>query len=107
MDFRFQRYIREWALKNLGDGNFDRVAWAGGVFDIEDILEQIGLSKKLHSIKKVVLINHEDCGKYGEMGTKEKHSEDLNETKEKILEIHPDLTVETYFLSLDGTFEEV
>lgn len=40
-------------------------------------MSQIDISVKLHSIKKVVLTNHEDCGAYGAEGTEEKHRQDL------------------------------
>lgn len=107
MDFRLQKYIEDWANKNLGEKNYDRVAWAGGVFDLEGILNQVRLSKKLHDIQKVILVNHEDCGGYGEAGTIQKHTEDLKSTKEKILVENPNLEVATYYLHLDGTFEKV
>src|SRR3990172_8777477 len=73
-DFRFQEYIDNRIAENFPPGSFDRVAIAGGVFDFEYVLKQIEISKRLHHIKKVVLINHEDCGAYGEAGTPEKHA---------------------------------
>ena len=80
---------------------------AGGMNNLEIILGQIDISVKLHHIQKVVLINHEDCGAYGEAGTSQKHSEDLKTAKAKIKAIYPDLEVETYYLHLDGTFEQI
>ena len=105
IDFRFQDFISQWISQNLPPKSYDRVAFAGGVKNLETILGQIEISKRLHDIKKVVLINHEDCGAYGEQGTPEKHSEDLKNAATKIKELHPDLEVETYYLHLDGTFE--
>ena len=107
IDFRFQEYIDNRIAENFPPGSFDRVAIAGGVFDFEYVLKQIEISKRLHHIKKVVLINHEDCGAYGEAGTSQKHSEDLKTAKAKIKAIYPDLEVETYYLHLDGTFEQI
>lgn len=107
MDFRFQKYIEDWANKNLGEKNYDRVAWAGGVYDIDGILNQVRLSKKLHDVKKVVLINHEDCGAYGKEGTPQRHTEDLENARAKIKQLHPDLEVEAYYLHLDGTFQTI
>ncbi len=105
IDFRFQEYINSWISENFAPKSFDRVAIAGGVFDLEYILKQIEISKRLHHIKKVVLINHEDCGAYGELGTAEKHSEDLKNAAAKIKEKYADLEVETYYLHLDSAFE--
>lgn len=105
IDFRLQECINNWIAQNFAPRTFDRVAWAGGVKNLEAILSQIEIAKKLHHIKKVVLINHEDCGAYGEKGTEEKHAQDLAAAKAKILSRFPELTVDTYYLTLDGTFE--
>ena len=105
MDFRFQEYINKWIAENFKPKTFDRVALAGGVFDLEYTLKQIEISHRLHHIKKVVLINHEDCGAYGETGTPEKHTEDLKNAAIKVNQQFPNLTVETYYLHLNGTFE--
>lgn len=107
IDFRFQEYINFWISENFAPKTYDRVAIAGGVFDLEYILKQISISKRLHQIKKVVLINHEDCGAYEEAGTLEKHADDLKKAAVKIREQFPDLEVNTYYLHLDGTFEPI
>ncbi len=105
IDFRFQEYIDNWIKENLSPEYFDRVAIAGGVFDLEYILKQIEISHRLHHIKKVVLINHEDCGAYGETGTAEKHAEDLKNAAAKIKNQFPVLTVNSYYLRLNGDFK--
>lgn len=107
IDFRFQQYINEWIKQQFMIGDHDRVALAGGVKDCELVLNQIRISKKLHNIRRVVLINHEDCGAYGEEGTLEKHAQDLKATSEKIKTEIPDINVEAYYLKLDGTVEKV
>lgn len=107
IDFRFQEYINIWISENFTTKSCDRIAVAGGVFDSEYILKQISISKRLHQIKRVILINHEDCGAYGETGTAEKHAEDLKNASSKIRGQYPDLEVETFFLHLNGTFEPV
>lgn len=107
IDFRFQDYINDWISKNIPPKSHDRVAFAGGVKNLEIILGQIETSKRLHEIKKVVLINHEDCGAYGESGTLEKHTEDLKNAEQRVKEKLPDVEVETYYLHLNGTFEVI
>lgn len=107
IDFRFQEYINNWILENFQPRSFDRVAIAGGVFDFGYISKQVEISKRLHHIKKVVLINHEDCGAYGEAGTPEKHAEDLKNAALKIKQQYPDLETQTFYLHLDSTFEQI
>lgn len=113
IDFRFQPYIDRWLAENFQPGTFDRVAMAGGIKDLDTILAQVSISAKLHNIKRTVLINHEDCGAYGQENfpdssvEHEKHAEDLKNAASKIKQKYPELEVETYFLHLNGTFEEV
>lgn len=107
IDFRFQPYINQWISENFAPKTYDRISWAGGIKDQEGILKQIEISYRLHHIHKAILINHEDCGAYGEEGTPDRHSHDLTETEEKIKAQFPDLEVEKYYLHLDGTFEKV
>lgn len=107
IDFRLQKYIEEWLVKNVGELQYDRVAWTGGVIDLPGILKQIEISNRLHHIQKVVLINHEDCGAYGATGTPEKHMQDLQNAKKEVAIKFPTLTVDTYYLHLDGMFEAI
>ena len=107
IDFRLQAYLDPWLQNKLGHGNYDRVSLAGGVFDIDTVLLQMRIAKKLHEIRSVVLVNHEDCGAYGAEGTPERHQADLGEASRKIKALFPDLEIETYYLHLDGEFEQV
>lgn len=103
IDFRIQRSVEEWARKNLGEKQYDRVALAGGVKNRDVILGQVDISVRLHGIKKVVLMNHEDCGAYGQEGTLEKHREELRATRLALAAAHPTLDIETYYVKLDGS----
>jgi carbonic anhydrase len=107
IDFRFQKFHDAWLEKNLGIGKYDRIGMAGAVFDLFSALKQIDVSVRLHAIKKIILLNHEDCGAYGAAGTPERHAHDLTEAKKVLAKLYPDVTVETYYVHLDGTFEPV
>ena len=107
IDFRFQDLIDKWLDKNFRPKTFDRVALAGGTLHLDEVLKQVRIAYKLHHIKEVVLINHEDCGAYGKDGTYEKHTEDLIKSAKKIKSLFRNLDVKTFYLHLDGTFEEV
>lgn len=103
MDFRLSEFLNKWIGETIKEG-FDRLALAGGVKNLPFVLDQVRLSKKLHGIREVYLINHEDCGGYGEAGTFVRHSEDLKLAKNIIEEKYPGLKVFTLFLKLDGTY---
>lgn len=107
IDFRIQKTVEEWLNKNVGERQYDRVAWAGGILDLDGILKQLAISVRLHSVKKVILMNHEDCGAYGETGNFERHKADLSSAAKKVQSLYPALTVETYYVHLDGTVEQV
>ena len=107
IDFRFQKYIREWVDSNLTGKTYDYVGFAGSTKDLGTILKQIDISVRLHSIKQAILIHHEECGAYGVESTPERHRGDLKKAKDEILKLYPALQIATYYFHLDGTFEVV
>src|SRR3989339_962630 len=107
IDFRFQKYIRDWTDKNLTNKTFDMVGFAGSTKDLDIVMKQIDISVRLHKIKQIVLIHHEECGAYGTESTLERHAQDLRKARHMILSSHPDLRVDLYYLYLDGMFEKI
>lgn len=107
IDLRFQKFVEDWTQQNVGEGKYDRVAWAGGIKDLGAVMSQVEISIRLHATKTAIFINHEDCGAYGDTGTPEKHREDLLVAKQTALERHPNLHVDLYYLHLNGTFEPI
>jgi carbonic anhydrase len=105
MDFRLQHFLNDWLEKRFGKQNYDRVSWAGGVREFAIIQTQIEASRRLHDVKKVILINHEDCGAYGQQGTRERHMSDLAYAEHVVQSMR--LDVEKYFLHLNGEFERI
>ena len=105
MDFRFQKFIRNWTDENLKGKAFDMVGFAGSTKDLNTIMKQIDISVRLHHINGVILIHHEECGAYGSESTRENHTRDLKKAKNDVLKRYPDLNVQLYYLYLDGTFE--
>jgi hypothetical protein len=107
IDFRFIQYIRSFTDVALAGKTFDEIAWAGGTRSWDIIMQEVYISERLHDPRQLVLINHEDCGAYGEEGTPERHAADLRRAREAILAKYPDDRVDLYYLHLDGTFEPV
>lgn len=107
MDFRFQALLQDWLVKNQAIHSFDRVSIAGAVFDAFYVLRQIDVSVRLHHSSKVVLINHEECGAYGEAGTRERLVGDLQAITAKINQLWPELQVVNLLAHKDGTIEEI
>lgn len=107
LDYRLQEMLDKWIHENVGYGNFNRVALGGSVKNWDVIFSQVEMSRRVHNINRVVLINHEDCRAYGEEGNYERHNHDLKAAKDYILERFPDMNVELYHLWLDGRFEPI
>jgi len=107
IDFRFQEYIYQWAKQHLPGKQYDLVAYAGATKDLDIIMRQLEISVRLHSIEEAVLVHHEECGAYGDESNRERHAQDLGKARERIAQEFPFLHVLTYYLHLDGTFEEV
>lgn len=107
MDYRLQKFLQPWITVRFGYDNFDIISLAGSVHDYEMVLKYVQLAVKIHTIKTVCLINHEDCRAYGREGTYKRHRHDLLDTRGKIRLLFPNLNVETFYLRLDGTFEPI
>lgn len=107
IDFRFQKYIKDWTDDTLKGKTYDYVGFAGSSKDLATIVNQVDISVRLHSIKEVYVMHHEECGAYGAESTPERHAEDLRKAKQEILQKYADLKVSIYYLHLDGAFEEI
>jgi carbonic anhydrase len=107
MDYRLQKFLQPWITVRFGYDNFDIISLAGSVHDYEMVLKYVQLAVQIHRIDTVCLINHEDCRAYGRDGTFRRHRHDLLDTRDKLCVLFPRLTVETFFLHLDGTFEPI
>lgn len=107
LDYRIQEAIIDWLGENVGHGNYNRVALAGGVKNWPVIFEQIDLSKRVQDIEQVIIIHHEDCRAYGEAGTFERHSADMHAARDEVKKKYPDMQVDLYFVRLNGALEPV
>jgi carbonic anhydrase len=107
MDGRLQKPINDWLQRRFSLSDYDRISLAGGVFELETILKQVENSFHRHKTRKVILINHENCGMYGDDSAPERHAADLRKAEQKFKEILPKAEVELYNLHLTGIFERV
>lgn len=116
IDFRFHNQLEK-LLQDKVCQSFDLKTDAGAVKQLVSgkaavrdwILQNIEIARKLHQIKKVVLVNHRDCGAYGgdaafanHRAQVNFHKNQLEEATKIIQEKFPDLKVETYFAELEG-----
>ncbi len=79
--------------------------------------DQLSIAHQLHHIKKLIVIDHRDCGAYkvafgtdyqghGAAETAQ-HKAVMEQVKAKLAQTHPGLESEFYLMSLDGKAERV
>lgn len=75
MDFRFRRRLLDAMMKDLGVDECDEIKLAGGAKNIaspnksgrfESVLDDLMLAVKKHGARRIVLLTHQNCGKYVE-----------------------------------------
>ncbi len=105
IDFRLGKEISNYLNTENLYGDIDIISIAGSTKSISQennsyAESQVDLSKKLHNINKVILMNHTDCGGYGgkdAFDSKEdelnQHKQDLNIAKNKLQTRHPDIEI--------------
>lgn len=111
MDFRFVERIHQYFQKNQRlAGLYDHVSLAGGAkslvwpdmpSDKELVLRHIELARKLHYIVEVILVNHQNCGAYGDQDSQVQHETDLRKARKVIQEIFPELKVRLFYATLE------
>ena len=95
---------------SLGYNQSDYPNWSS------TLLDHIDLAIELHKIKKIVVIDHEDCGAYKLFypclkchSSHERclHIKNIKKFIKNMKKIYPQLHYSGYLLALDGSFEKV
>lgn len=102
IDFRFQNGTQQ-RLEELGltDG-FDRISWPGASKDAENVTNAAAISIRLHNPDEVFIIEHEDCGAYGEDNSLETHRQNAEKLAQALREIKPSLKITPLIATFDG-----
>lgn len=107
IDFRFWRETVKFVEDELGIKNFDFPSLPGAAKAINECADNditmqcVSVPCDLHHAKKLVLVNHQDCGAYGgskifkgdEFAEQRFHEQELQKAKEKVLVKYPNLEV--------------
>ena len=120
MDFRLESAIEEYMANNKLTNDTDVISIAGAAKDVNDqsmggaVAGQLALSKKLHDINTIVLMNHTDCGGYGGRSAFESreaewqnHVDALNGAAAILKATYPDVTIKKTIADIndDGSIE--
>jgi carbonic anhydrase len=124
IDPRFQDPVSKYTAGRHLTGKYSQFTIAGASIGVvapafkdwhKTFWDNLAASIQLHSIAKVIVINHRDCGAakiaYGEAAVADPaaetktHRDALAEFRQQLAARHPQLGVETGLMALDGTFE--
>jgi carbonic anhydrase len=126
IDYRLTDAIAPFLAKQNLKHNYDQVALAGaslaGVspkFPSSNAAawDHVAIAKQLHHIKKLVVVDHRDCGAYKVAFGKDfaaPHDAETAQHKQVMLQFqamlkqkHPDLGSEFYLMALDGSADRI
>lgn len=121
IDFRFWRETLEFIEKELGIKSFDFPSLPGAAKAINECavgdiaMQCISVPCDLHHVKKLVIVNHQDCGAYGgskvfggnEAEEQKFHEEELKKAKAKVLNKYPGLEIILVYAKLVDNCENI
>lgn len=119
IDFRFWRETLEFSEKKLGLSSFDFPSLPGSAKAINEgqelALGCVSVPCDLHHVKKIVIVNHSDCGAYGgsakfggDIEAEQKfHEGELRKAKAIIFEKYPDKEVVLVYAKLVDEGENI
>jgi hypothetical protein len=124
IDPRFQEPVRNVMAARKLTGQYSQFVIAGASIGVvapafkdwhKTFWDNLGASMELHSINRIIVVNHRDCGAakiaFGESAVKTRdfetqiHRETLAAFRKQVKERHPKLVVETGLMGLDGRIE--
>ena len=122
IDFRFWRETVKFVEDGLGIKSFDFPSLPGAakaindaVSDDEIAMQCVIVPHDLHHARKLVIVNHQDCGAYGggkifngdDAAEQSFHEAELKKAKIKISAKYPDLEVILVYIKLAETRENI
>lgn len=121
IDFRVMDVERDFLAQHQLAHQYDWTALAGASLalagfphttEADAFWDQLDLSRKLHQIETVIILDHQDCGAYASqidanlsldpVREQQIHSDYLNRAYRAIKTRYPDIEVELYFVKLDA-----
>ena len=124
IDPRFQSIVYKYLKKKKLNGNYSSFTIAGSAIGVtapkfkkwhKTFWDNLETSIKLHKIKKLIVINHRDCGaakiingkkKFDNFNETEVHKNSFTKIKKRFKNKYPNLKIETNLVSLNRNVEK-
>lgn len=126
MDYRLIGPVADYLTSRGLQGRYDQIVLAGGAIGVmsdetsawaETFWQHVRLARDLHGIRRIIVIDHRDCGAckafVGQTCADERERETvihmiwMEALADEIRTREPDLEVELLLMDLDGTVEEI
>jgi carbonic anhydrase len=120
IDFRLHDHLSRFVVdKGLDKDGTDIVRVAGVVKNLtrpkqtyarDFVMDQLEASHRLHDVREIYLVNHEDCGAYGLQNIDKEsmiHKKDLQQARAFLKGRFPDVKIFAFYQRLDGAVEEI
>ena len=124
IDPRFQSIVYNYLKKKKLNGKYSSFTIAGSAIGVtapkfrkwhKTFWDNLETSIQLHKIKKLIVINHRDCGAAKILNGKKNfdnfhetkiHKSSFNKIKKRFKNKYPNLNIETILISLNKTVEK-
>ncbi len=126
MDYRLIGAVYNYLASRGLAGKYDQITLAGGAIGVmsdqttewaNTFWQHVTLAKDLHDVRKVIVIDHRDCGACKAFvgkdcaderdGERQIHEECMGSLAKEIKIREPDLDVELLLMDLDGSVEDL
>jgi len=102
IDYRFVTQLRTFTQEQNLIDKYDLLAFPGASKNIHQLFDAIEISIKLHKPKKIIIMDHEDCGAFGENNTFLDHKKSLERAIKLIKIGFPKIFVELYYITFSA-----
>lgn len=102
IDYRFVTQSRKFKEDQGLKDKYDLLTFPGASKNIHLLFDSIEVSNKLHRPKKIIIMDHEDCGAFGEKNSLEDHRNSLKRAERLLNIVFPKIPVELYYIRFDG-----
>ncbi|HEY4694875.1 MAG TPA: carbonic anhydrase [Candidatus Nanoarchaeia archaeon] len=102
IDYRFVTQSREFKEAKGWINQYDLLTFPGASKNIHHLFDAIEISNRLHQPKKIVIMDHEDCGAFGEDDSFEDHRRSLKKAEKLLNVVFPEIPVELYYVKFSG-----
>ncbi len=103
IDYRFVTRSRKFKEDAGLTDKYDLLTFPGASKNIHLLFDAIAVSNRLHKPKKIIIMDHEDCGAFGDENSLEDHKNSLKKAEKLLHIVFPEIPVELYYIK----FEEI